>query len=144
MRATGDLCVVAPSDGQPTKKWHSKRICLIIGFDEFTARIVLTNNCTEYACDWDVCVKQPDTSLTFDLLIACDLVTTVSRKQIIKTVGRLDDALLTPVIAAVCGDFEGISEERRGTPIRGPSDSRWGFRETELDDLYALAQGGDA
>tara|TARA_R110002020_G_scaffold367566_1_gene579413 strand:- start:528 stop:1040 length:513 start_codon:yes stop_codon:yes gene_type:complete len=140
----GDLCVVVPNEAHAAKGWQRNRICLIVGLEEFTARIVLTNNCTEYACDLDVCVKQPDTGLTFDLLIACDLATTVSRKQIIKTVGRLDDALLKPVIAAVSRDFKGIPEERRGNPIRGPSDSRWGFRETELDDLYALAQGGDA
>ncbi len=134
----GDLCVISPNEAHAAKGWQSNRICLLIGLEEFTARIVLTNNCTEYACDWDVCVKQPDTGLTFDLLIACDLVTTVSRTQIVKTVGRLDDALLKPVIAAVSRDFEGISADRRGIAIRGPSDSRWGFRETELDDLYAL------
>ena len=135
--AIGDLFVITGGKGAGVK-----RMGVVVGIEaslEVVQCVLLTNE-TEYASDWDVRLTAEDLKLPYALMAECDIVSSVWWKQLGERIGTLTLSLISGIVAAASGDFSGIDESRRGTPIHGPADPRWGFREHELSALHALSE----
>ncbi len=102
-------------------------------------RCALLTTETEYACDRDVRLTSEELQLPYAVIVECDIVTSVWWNQVGPNIGAIPAELRSAIIDATTGDFVGIEEWRRGTPIHGPDDPRWSFREQELSALHALS-----
>jgi hypothetical protein len=134
--AIGDLFVITGGMGPGVK-----RVGVVVGIEaslEVVQCALLTNE-TEYASDWDVRLTAEELKLPYALMVECDIVSSVWWKQLGQRLGTLALSLAHGIVAAASGDFSGIDESRRGTPIHGPADPRWGFREHELSALQTLS-----
>ncbi len=134
----GDIYLVTP--GQ--LELGTNRLCVVLELDSSmeTARVALVTNETEYACDWDIRMNRDELQLPYELMVECDIVSSVWWAQLITRIGTIPSAVWSGlVVAATSGDFSAVGESRRGTAIHGPSDPRWTFREHELDALQALS-----
>ena len=134
----GDIYVVTPGRlGTGTN-----RLCAVLESDSSmeAARVALITNEIEYACDWDVRMSRDELQLPYELMMACDIVSSVWWTQLSRRVGTVPNHIWSGLsLAANTGDFVEVNESRRGTPIHGPIDPRWTFREEELSALQALS-----
>jgi len=134
----GDIYVVTPG----RLGTGANRLCAVLELDSAmeTARVALLTNETEYACDWDVRMRHDELQLPYELMMECDIISSVWWTQLSTLVGHAPNAAWSGLfLAATTGDFREVDESRRGTPIHGPSDPRWTFRELELSSLQALS-----
>jgi hypothetical protein len=134
----GDIYLVTP--GQ--LGMGANRLCAVLELDSAmeTARVALMTNETEYACDWDVRMSRDELQLPYELMVECDIVSSVWWTQLSIRVGFVPNAMWSGLlVAATTGDFSEVDESRRGAPIHGSSDPRWTFREHELSALQALS-----
>jgi hypothetical protein len=134
----GDICLVTPG----RLGTGANRLCAVLELDSAmeTARVALLTNETEYACDWDLRMRCDELQLPYELMVECDILSSVWWTQLSTRVGCIPNAVWSGLLlAATTGDFREVDESRRGTPIHGPSDPRWIFREHELSSLEALS-----
>lgn len=133
----GDIYLVTPG----RLGMGANRLCAVLELDSAmeTARVVLLTNETEYACDWDVRMSRDEFRLPYELMVECDIVSSVWLSQLGEHVGRVPGALRPGIVATTTGTISAIDETRRATPIHGPDDPRWVFREHELRALHALS-----
>jgi hypothetical protein len=134
----GDIYLVVPGKlGTGTN-----RLCAVLEVDSSmkAARVALVTNEIEYECDWDVRMSREELNLSYDLMMECDLVSSVWWNQLTNRLGSIAKTLWPRLLeAATTGNFSEVEESRRGTPIHGRSDPRWAFREQELRALHALS-----
>ena len=126
------------------------RLVLVLGVhqsDEF-AEVLLVHTAPEMACEVDVVLPTSTTSTPYDLVVQTDLRSVVWTVQLGSAVGHLDERAMA-VLNRVAAD--GTSGETAlddpdldplgyvGTPLAGPVDRRWSFKESEGTTLRALA-----
>jgi hypothetical protein len=90
------------------------------------------------ATDSDILLYPVDTRLPFSLLLEADIVGSLWVAQLGSCIGRLSSDLLSAITKAVRGNFTGISDPKRGFPIRGRQDPRWKWKQRELTALHEL------
>jgi len=104
------------------------------------AEVCLLSNERGMMPDHDVLLRRQETHLPFDLVAQLDLAAPIYLIQACECFGQVDSVeLLAGLKRVAAGDFSVPGLGERGTPIRGPRDPRWAFKEAELAHLQELS-----
>lgn len=144
--ATGDLRAIEGLAHQPA----DRRLGLVLRIDpsnEF-ADVLLVHSSPELATDRDAIVAANVASAPYDVVVQTDLRAVVWTLQLRRRVGHLDEQSLDAVRAVandaaahVSTSQTAIADARTwvGSPLAGPLDGRWSFKESEGTALRRLA-----
>jgi len=133
----GQVRVLEPVPHDPC----DPRLGVVLAVDarnEFV-EILLVHTSPELATDTDVVASRSATGLAHDLVVESDLRAIVWTTQLGPSIGSLE---LTSLISGVQSPGQRADTDDQyptGTPLQGPADGRWSFKEAEGSDLRALA-----
>jgi hypothetical protein len=121
--AAGQVRRLDPMDAHAS----ASRLVLIIDTDQpsAAAQVVLLSNETEMGSDNDALLPAAKTGLAYDLLALFDITAPAWYVQ------------LGPVLTTVT-DLHEHPVSPAGTPVNGPEDSRWSWKQAEHDALVSL------
>ena len=150
--AVGDLRVATAVPGQPT----DPTIVLIVRVDEYNefVEVMFVHTMTENATEYDAVVPADSSGAAYDIVVQTDLRTVLWSSQLRNRIGNVDETLVamfktwgnrqtTPQHPDQTNDSGGDRNDPggilRGTPLRGVTDRRWAFKETEGAAAHRLA-----
>jgi len=132
----GEIRLVRDMDGAA-----EPRMILVVGVYTSTGVVegALITNEKDMGTDWDVLLPAAETGLPFDAMAEADIVLPLFAVQCDPLVGRASREVVESIIAVRGSGSPPASPPWIGLPLRGPSDGRWVFKETELAAFQALA-----
>lgn len=102
--------------------------------------ILLVHTSPELATDTDVVASRRATGLAHDLVVESDLRAIVWTTQLGPSIGSLDlSSLIRSVQPSRRHRADVDDQYPTGTPLQGPADGRWSFKEAEGSDLRSLS-----
>lgn len=113
-------------------------LVLTVDYDKGSAEIVLVHPYTELATEADLVFSPDETGMPYPVVAQTRVRSVVWNRQMRERVGRLsEDALKEFGQVTVAVDPFAVSS-RTGPPLAGPVDSRWRFKQQEVETLKEL------
>jgi len=130
----GDFCVVRFEDALP-------RLMLVVTpvFEGGYVGLLLVSNELEFATHRDIRVEPTDSQLGYPVLVETDVFVHVWANQLDEPIGKLDSSLAS--LARPSPSLEELEPTRLGPLLPGPWDSRWAWKEREINQAQRLAVG---
>lgn len=113
-------------------------LVLTVDYDKGSAEIVLVHPYTKLATEADLVFSPDETGVPYPIVAQTRVRSVVWINQMRERVGRLsEDALKEFGQVTVAADPFAVSP-RTGPPLAGPVDSRWRFKQQEVETLKEL------
>jgi len=95
--------------------------------------VLFTDSELEAATDADLCYAAGEAA-PWTVRVCCDLIGPVRAVQFVRLLGALPAISDNVLLDASWGEFAPDLASRRGSPLRGPEDPRWGPRKAQLEE----------
>ena len=101
--------------------------------------VVLVHNELDLATSQSLTYRASETGAPFDFVVQNDIVFPIWRNLLVSRAGVLPGGAAGLLAAAHLGEFTPSLDSRRGMPLRGRADPRWGFLEDLADEIDSVA-----
>ncbi len=135
----GEFRVAMPMDRAPGER---ARIVLIFEVEpagDPWVNAFLVAEAIDVATAADVRLEPHETKLPFPALVETDVVGPLFFAQLGPPLGGVGEELLAQLVRVSAGEMDLEIEHRRGLPVFGRRDARWGWKERELAEMHVLA-----
>lgn len=133
----GDIRPALPMDpGHLEPRWV---LVLSTSADRASASVALVATETDAITDADVRFERQESGAAFTVVVQTDVVAPLWRTQLGPPAGRLSSEWTRRLAEAGIAGPQSIDPARRGLPLPGRTDRRWGLKQEEVRHLQALA-----